>query len=180
MKRGISLNSGRTDILNSYISDIKAVNADSQAIAGYNGTGPFRIVNNYLEGAGENVIFGGSDPAVVGPGVHGTSRCGAITSSSRSHGRTRSCGARPRSRRAGSAGGGSLPAGTHYFKVVALMDTDTRTAVSAPSNEVSGVRARRQQRQRCRGRPSRAPIGTGFIAAHRPAPSPSTSRPPLR
>lgn len=65
MKRGVSLNSVRTDILNSYISDVKAVNADSQAIAGYNGAGPFRIINNYLEGAGENVLFGGSDPAVT-------------------------------------------------------------------------------------------------------------------
>jgi len=27
-------------------------------------TGPIKIVNNYLEGAGENVIFGGSDPTV--------------------------------------------------------------------------------------------------------------------
>ena len=34
---------------------------------------------------------------------------------------------------------GALPAGTHYFKVVALMDTDTRTAISLPSNETSAV-----------------------------------------
>ena len=52
-------------MLNSYISDIKAVNADSQAINGYNGAGPFTIENNYLEGAGENVLFGGADPAVT-------------------------------------------------------------------------------------------------------------------
>ena len=52
-------------MLNSYISDIKAVNADSQAIAGYNGAGPFTIENNYLEAAGENVLFGGADPAVT-------------------------------------------------------------------------------------------------------------------
>ena len=52
-------------MLNSFISDIKAVNADSQAIVGYNGEGPFTIENNYLEAAGENVMFGGSDPAVT-------------------------------------------------------------------------------------------------------------------
>ncbi|HSE97251.1 MAG TPA: hypothetical protein VLD57_03205, partial [Blastocatellia bacterium] len=37
---------------------------DTQAIAGWNGPGPFKIVNNYLEGAGENVMFGGADPAI--------------------------------------------------------------------------------------------------------------------
>ena len=37
-------------------SDIKAVGQDSQAIAGWNGPGPFIIDNNYLEGAGENIL----------------------------------------------------------------------------------------------------------------------------
>src|SRR5205814_6471454 len=48
----------------SYFSDFKEVGADSQAIAGWNGLGPFAIVNNYLEGAGENLLFGGADPSV--------------------------------------------------------------------------------------------------------------------
>ena len=137
MKRGISLNSERTDILDSYISDIKAVNADSQAIAGYNGKGPFRIINNYLEGAGENVMFGGSDPAVANlvPSdieVRGNHLFkplvwrGPILSP-------------PGSPRASAATSGSLAAGTHYFKVIALMDTDNRTAVSLPSAEVSAT-----------------------------------------
>ena len=63
-KRGIALNSARTDIVNSYISDIKAVGQDSQAVGGINGPGPFTISNNYLEGAGENVMFGGGDPSI--------------------------------------------------------------------------------------------------------------------
>jgi hypothetical protein len=37
---------------------------DSQAIAGWSGPGPFKIQNNYLAGAGENIMFGG---ARVGP-----------------------------------------------------------------------------------------------------------------
>ena len=65
-KRGIALNSGATHIINSYISDIKAVGQDSQAICGWNGTGPYLIENNHLEGAGENVMFGGSDPSIPG------------------------------------------------------------------------------------------------------------------
>jgi len=63
-KRGVALNSAATTIAGSYISDIKAVGQDSQAICGWNGPGPFTITNNYLEAAGENILFGGSDPAV--------------------------------------------------------------------------------------------------------------------
>jgi hypothetical protein len=61
LKRGIGLNSRETSILNSYISGFKSVGYDSQAIAGWNGPGPFHIINNYLEGAGENIMFGGAD-----------------------------------------------------------------------------------------------------------------------
>ena len=57
-KRGIALNGGSTDVLNSYIADIKCANYESQALAGWNGAGPYRIVNNYIEAAGENVMFG--------------------------------------------------------------------------------------------------------------------------
>lgn len=53
-------------VINSYLSDFKEVGADSQAIAGWNGPGPFAIENNYLEAAGENVMFGGADPAIHG------------------------------------------------------------------------------------------------------------------
>src|SRR5258708_25035894 len=63
-KRAIGLNSASTTIVNSYISEIKSSQEDSQAIAGWNGPGPFTIANNYLEAAGENVLFGGADPAI--------------------------------------------------------------------------------------------------------------------
>jgi hypothetical protein len=63
-KRGIALNSASTTIIGSYISDIKAVGQDSQAICGWNGPGPYTITNNYLEAAGENLLFGGADPSV--------------------------------------------------------------------------------------------------------------------
>ncbi|HEX6178952.1 MAG TPA: hypothetical protein VF057_11380 [Thermoanaerobaculia bacterium] len=64
-RRGIALNSAHTAIVDSYLSDFKEEGADSQAIAGWNGPGPFSIINNYLEGAGENILFGGADPAVT-------------------------------------------------------------------------------------------------------------------
>ena len=67
-KRGIALNSGKTDIIDSYISDIKAIGFETQAIAGWNGPGPYRILNNYLEGAGINFLGGAPDPGIPGPG----------------------------------------------------------------------------------------------------------------
>ncbi|HEX2270911.1 MAG TPA: hypothetical protein VHH35_15310, partial [Pyrinomonadaceae bacterium] len=64
VQRGISLNSSETSIINSYISDIHLVGFDTQAICGWNGPGPYQIINNYLEASGENIMFGGSLPAI--------------------------------------------------------------------------------------------------------------------
>lgn len=131
-KRGIALNSARTDILNSYVSDIRAVGFDSQAVAGYNGRGPYRIINNYLEAAGENIMFGGADPAVQNlvPSNIEIRRNhifkplawrGAILPP-------------PAGVRAADSGtGGALTAGTHYFKVVAYLNTGPVLAQSLPS-----------------------------------------------
>jgi hypothetical protein len=63
IQRGVSLNSAATTISNSYFSEIHGVGFDTQAIAGWNGPGPFHIINNYLEAAGENIMFGGADSA---------------------------------------------------------------------------------------------------------------------
>jgi hypothetical protein len=63
-RRGIALNGREIAVVDSYLSDFKEAGADSQAIAGWNGPGPFKIVNNTLEGAGENLMFGGADPAI--------------------------------------------------------------------------------------------------------------------
>lgn len=65
-RRGIALNSASTTIKNCYIVNIKDVNGDSQAIGGWNGPGPYVIDNNYLEAQSENILFGGSDPAISG------------------------------------------------------------------------------------------------------------------
>ena len=65
-RRGIALNSGSAAVIDSYLADFKEAGADSQAIAGWNGPGPYLIRNNYLEAAGENVMFGGADPTIQG------------------------------------------------------------------------------------------------------------------
>jgi len=65
VSRGVTLNSASTAIIDSYISNCHGVGFDTQAVCGWNGPGPFKIVNNYLEGAGENVMFGGADPKIA-------------------------------------------------------------------------------------------------------------------
>jgi Big-like domain-containing protein len=66
LQRCVALNSAASAVVDSYLSECAATGFDSQAIAGWNGPGPFKIVNNYLEGAGENVMFGGADPMISG------------------------------------------------------------------------------------------------------------------
>jgi hypothetical protein len=63
-KRGITLNSANTQIVNSYIAGVRLVGQESQAIAGWNGPGPFVIENNYIEAAAIGVLFGGAVPAI--------------------------------------------------------------------------------------------------------------------
>jgi len=64
LQRGISLNSSETSIINSYISDIHSLDIEAQAICGWNGPGPYHIINNYIEGSTQNILFGGSDPRI--------------------------------------------------------------------------------------------------------------------
>ncbi len=58
-QRGILMNSASTAVIDSYLAGFKKADQDTQAIYGFNGPGPFKIVNDYLEAAGENVMFGG-------------------------------------------------------------------------------------------------------------------------
>ncbi len=65
VRRGLLLNGARMAVIDSYLSDFHEVGQDAQAILGYNGPGPFKIANNYLEASGENVMFGGADPTIL-------------------------------------------------------------------------------------------------------------------
>jgi hypothetical protein len=138
-KRGIGLHSSDTSVINSYVSECKAIGQDSQALSGFNGPGNYLIENNYLEGATENVLFGGADPTI--PNL--------VTSNivfKRNYLR------KPLSWRdaivatptavaaARVAGGGSLPAGTYFYKVVARVTSyQGSKANSAASVEVSAT-----------------------------------------
>jgi hypothetical protein len=68
-RRGVFLSGGtNVSVQDSYLSDFHCNSrvgacVDSQAIAGGSGSlpmGPFKIVNNFLEAAAENILFGGS------------------------------------------------------------------------------------------------------------------------
>lgn len=59
-RRGIAMNSAHTAVVASHLSNFGVPGADSQAIAGWAGPGPFLIQNNTLVAAGENVMFGGA------------------------------------------------------------------------------------------------------------------------
>jgi hypothetical protein len=65
-RRGFLLESRDTAVMDSYVSEFKQVSADTQAILSTNGWGPFKIVNNYLEAAGENIMFGGGGTSITG------------------------------------------------------------------------------------------------------------------
>ena len=66
MKYGVRLDCKRAAIMDSYISDFHSIGFDAQAISGINGPGPFKIINNYLEASGENILIGGAPPAIPG------------------------------------------------------------------------------------------------------------------
>ena len=136
-KRCIALNGSALEVLNSYISGCAASEIDAQAIAGFNGPGPFRIINNFLEASTENILFGGADPRIPNlvpsdieikrnffskpvawrnPILSTPSAAPAVTS---------------------IASGGALAAGTHYFTVVAILNTAGDDAWSAQSPEAT-------------------------------------------
>ena len=61
-KRGVAMNGGGAiTVTRSYVSNIWRTGQDSQALASWDGRGPFTITDNYLEAASENIMFGGAD-----------------------------------------------------------------------------------------------------------------------
>jgi hypothetical protein len=135
MKRGIYLNSASTDILNSYFEDFFSF-SDSQAISGTNGPGPYRIFNNHLEAAGENIIFGGDDPKIENLVPSDIQiRANYMTKDLRWRNPILATPSRPSV--ASSSVASSLSSGTHYFKVAAVISAGGGYGYSAGSAEAS-------------------------------------------
>lgn len=64
-KRAIGGNGKAVKLTRSYISGVWSTGQDSQAFAAWDGAGPYTIVDNYLEAASENILFGGADSATA-------------------------------------------------------------------------------------------------------------------
>ncbi len=70
LKWGIVMNGTSVAVIDSYIDDMQAAPAqitpaddgESKALLAWNSPGPFKVVNNFLQAAAVNVMFGGSDP----------------------------------------------------------------------------------------------------------------------
>jgi hypothetical protein len=59
----VTMNCANCSITNSYVNEIHSTDVEAQAVIAWNGTNGVQLVNNYLEGAGENVMIGGADSA---------------------------------------------------------------------------------------------------------------------
>lgn len=64
VQRGVAANGANVTISKSRIYEIHGVGYDTQAVAIWNGPGPLKILDCYLEAAGENFMAGGSDPRI--------------------------------------------------------------------------------------------------------------------
>jgi len=138
-KRGIALNSSDTSVINSWISDCKSINQDSQAIAGSNGPGNWLIENNYLEGAAENILIGGADPPI--PNLVTTNVVVRYNHMTKPLAwRDPILAAPPTVSAVATPATGQLPAGTYFYKVVARkISHQGRLAASVASAEASAT-----------------------------------------
>jgi hypothetical protein len=140
-KRGISLNGRRVTLRNSYISDCKGVGMDAQAIAGWNGPGPFVIENNYLEASGENFLLGGSDPFI--PDLVSEDVVVRFNYMSRPMSWRDPIIPAPSDVAASDAAGGTLAAGKYTYRVVARRPVGQGTVGhSLPSAEIAATASR--------------------------------------
>jgi len=60
-KRGIQGNGTRITLRRSHVANICRPGQESQAFAAWDGAGPYTVVDNYLEAASINVLFGGAN-----------------------------------------------------------------------------------------------------------------------
>jgi hypothetical protein len=133
-QRCVGLNGRSVEVLNSYIVGCKSFAVDAQAIGAFNSPGPMKIINNYLEGTGENILFGGADPRIEGlvpSDIEIRRNHFSKPVAWRSPILAEPVGAPEAARQ----GGGELGAATYYFKVVAVLEAGGDIALSAPSPE---------------------------------------------
>ncbi len=64
--RCVSMNGLSIAVIDSWLSECHAAGRDAQAIAAWTGSGPLLVENNHLEGSGQAILLGGSDPLISG------------------------------------------------------------------------------------------------------------------
>jgi len=64
-QRAIALNGSNLAVVDSTITDIHEKGTDTQGIAGWTGTGPLKIVDNFIEGGSSSIGFGGAGSEVT-------------------------------------------------------------------------------------------------------------------
>jgi len=64
-RRGVALNGSYLAVVDSTITDIHEVQTDTQGIIAWTGTGPLKIVNNFVEGGSSSIGFGGAPSDTV-------------------------------------------------------------------------------------------------------------------
>jgi hypothetical protein len=65
-RRAILANGQYIAAVDCWIEEIHGAGFESCGFASYNGAGPFKIVNDEIQAATENILFGGAQPAVFG------------------------------------------------------------------------------------------------------------------
>jgi hypothetical protein len=64
-RRCVVLDAANVILRDSWLDECHSPTGDAQAVFGANGPGPILIENNTLVGSGENIMFGGADPAIA-------------------------------------------------------------------------------------------------------------------
>jgi len=135
-QRCVGLNGRSVEVLNSFIVNCASFVVDAQAIGAFNSPGPMKINNNYLEGTGENILFGGADPRIEGL-VPSDIEIRRNHFSKPVAWRSPILSAPVGAPGAARQSGGELGAAAYYFTVVAVLESGGDVAVSAPSPERS-------------------------------------------
>src|SRR6266550_1700009 len=63
---GLRADASSFGLVDSYLANFRDTAFESHAFTSISGAGPFKLENNYLDSAGQSVMFGGQDPNVSG------------------------------------------------------------------------------------------------------------------
>lgn len=136
-KRGISLDGNHILVTECYISDCWSIGQDSQAISGFNGIGDYTVTNSYLEGSTENFLMGGSDPLI--PNLVPTGLVFTRNDVEKPLAWRSPILSTPTGVMGSPTTGGTLPAGTYNYQVVAQRTSYQNNVARSTASSVVSV-----------------------------------------